>query len=239
MNLINVENKEGQLVVGSREVAINFEKRHDSVLRDIENLMSNVGSPQNCGNLFIESKYQNDQNKQWYKEYLLTRDGFTLLVMGFTGKEALQWKLKYIDAFNKMETALKDPYKNLSPELRAIFSIDEKQQEIDKRVTVLENTMTIDYTQQYKLSIIANEAVIRALGGKDTPAYRELGKKAFSSIWRDYKRIMQVNTYKNTSVKEFDKGKKVLESWKPSRELELMIVGANSQMIIDEVAATK
>jgi phage regulator Rha-like protein len=41
------------------------------------------------------------------KEYLLTRDGFSLVVMGFTGQKALQWKLKYIEAFNKMEAQLK------------------------------------------------------------------------------------------------------------------------------------
>lgn len=109
--LISIKTHEGEMVVTSREVAENFEKRHDSVLRDIENLIANVGSPQNCGNLFIETKYQHEQNKQTYKEYLLTRDGFTLLAMGFTGSKAIEWKLKYIDAFNKMEQALKEQSK--------------------------------------------------------------------------------------------------------------------------------
>ena len=66
-----------------------------------------MGSAQNYAHLFIETTYKNEQNKQWYKEYQLTRDGFSLLVMGFTGKKALAWKLKYIEAFNKMEKALR------------------------------------------------------------------------------------------------------------------------------------
>lgn len=74
-----------------------------------------MGSPQKWVDLFIENNYQNEQNNQWYKEYLLTRDGFSLLVMGFTGKEALEWKLKYIDAFNKMEAALKEQNAKLLP----------------------------------------------------------------------------------------------------------------------------
>lgn len=56
-------------------------------------------------NYFIESSYT-DAKGETRKEYLLTRDGFSLLVMGFTGKKALQWKLKYIDAFNRMEEAV-------------------------------------------------------------------------------------------------------------------------------------
>jgi Rha family phage regulatory protein len=99
-----VENVDGKLVVSSRDVAENFKKRHDHVMRDIENIK--IGSPQNWGGYFIPNTYINNQNKQSYPEYLLTRDGFSLLVMGFTGKEALDWKLKYIEAFNKMEAAL-------------------------------------------------------------------------------------------------------------------------------------
>lgn len=107
---IEVKEYEGQPVVSSREVANNFEKEHRNVLRDVENIVkegcSNLSRP-----LFIESKYQHPQNKQYYKEYLLTRDGFSLLVMGFTGAKALQWKLKYIEAFNKMEQYIKEQNK--------------------------------------------------------------------------------------------------------------------------------
>ena len=106
-NLINIQNKEGVMVVGSREVARNFDKRHDNLLRDIENLISDSSKLRN--EFFIESEYTNGRGQK-YPEYLLTRDGFTLLAMGFTGKKALEWKLKYIEAFNKMESALKEVY---------------------------------------------------------------------------------------------------------------------------------
>jgi Rha family phage regulatory protein len=103
---IDVKEYEGQPVVSSREVANNFEKQHKHVLECIENLKEGVA--EKSADLFIESKYQHPQNKQWYKEYLLTRDGFSLLVMGFTGAKALEWKLKYIEAFNKMEQYIKE-----------------------------------------------------------------------------------------------------------------------------------
>lgn len=95
-------------VVSSRVVAKNFKKRPSEVNRKIEYLINDLEGVQNCTDLFIETKYQHLQNKQWYKEYLLTKDGFSLLVMGLTGKEALEWKLKYINAFNRMEEYIKN-----------------------------------------------------------------------------------------------------------------------------------
>ena len=57
--------------------------------------------------MFYNSSYVHPQNGQEYPEYLMNRDGFTLLAMGFTGKKSLEWKLKYIQAFNDMEKKLK------------------------------------------------------------------------------------------------------------------------------------
>lgn len=101
--LINIENNEGILLVSSREVAENFGKRPSEVNRTIENL-----TVENCTvkNMIIESSYISSRGRE-EKEYLLTRDGFSLLVMGFTGKKALEWKLKYIEAFNNMEKYIK------------------------------------------------------------------------------------------------------------------------------------
>lgn len=110
MNLAILKNK--QVVTSSRQVAEVFGKRHDVVLRAIEDKRDNL-TAEKYGDLFYETKYVHPQNKQEYKEILMNRDGFTLLAMGFTGAKADQWKLKYIEAFNKMEEAIKT--KTLSP----------------------------------------------------------------------------------------------------------------------------
>lgn len=103
-------NKDEILTVSSREVADDFEKRHSDVIRTIENLISE-NAILRSSQYFIESYYKTNGNNKNYKEYLLTRDGFSLLVMGFTGQKALEWKLKYIQAFNYMENELKKRYK--------------------------------------------------------------------------------------------------------------------------------
>ena len=70
------------------------------------NQSNNDGVKTEVENFFIESKYKAPNGKT-NKCYLMTRDGFSLLVMGFTGQQALEWKLKYIEAFNYMEESIK------------------------------------------------------------------------------------------------------------------------------------
>lgn len=130
-NEIKLLNQDGKVVVSSRVVAQDFGKQHKNVIRDIENLLEVDGSILSH-QMFIQSTYET-RGKQ-YKEYLLTRDGFSLLVMGFTGKEALQWKLKYIEAFNKMEQLLsqsvskQDSYMIENPIERAKRWIEEREE---------------------------------------------------------------------------------------------------------------
>lgn len=101
-DLINVTVENGQVVVSSRDVAEKFEKQHKDVLETIR-LMTAENSA--LLSMFFLSEYTTVQNKK-LPMYLMNRDGFSLLCMGFTGAKALEWKLKYIDAFNKMEKAL-------------------------------------------------------------------------------------------------------------------------------------
>ena len=99
----NIICKHDVFMADSREIAENCGKRHNDVVKSIENLTT-----KNCvvKNMFFESTFEHRGNT--YKMYYMSRDGFSLLVMGFTGDKALDWKLKYIEAFNKMEQALQD-----------------------------------------------------------------------------------------------------------------------------------
>lgn len=134
--IIKITNKDGTLMVSSRVVADRFEKEHRHVTRDIENIISQ-GCAQNWTDLFIETEYQNKQNKQRYKEYLLSRDGFSLLAMGFTGAKALEWKLKFIEAFNQMEGELRKRNHPQGKELLAL-AVLEAQRTIEAQTALLE-----------------------------------------------------------------------------------------------------
>ena len=98
--LVYLNNNEA--VCNSLLVAEKFGKRHDNVLQAIRGLLKN----EDTHPMFRKSSYMEEQNGQSYPMYLMNRDGFSLLVMGFTGKKALEWKLQYIKAFNAMESIL-------------------------------------------------------------------------------------------------------------------------------------
>lgn len=98
---------DGQVTTTSTQVAQHFNKRHDRVIRAIRDLLENLPAERRpiFGETLNDVSGPNGAIRQ-EPAYRMTRDGFTLLAMGFTGKEALQWKLAYIDTFNKMEAAL-------------------------------------------------------------------------------------------------------------------------------------
>ena len=101
--VIKVENRNGEVWTSSRNVSEVFGKQNKNVNQTIANLMAENSAVKN---LFVESKYRSSRGRM-ETEYWMTRDGFSLLAMGFTGRKALQWKLKYIEAFNAMEERLK------------------------------------------------------------------------------------------------------------------------------------
>lgn len=138
-NQIKITTSNGELVVSSRQVAENFGKEHSKVIRSIEGI-ANFGDTQG---MFHKVSYVNEQNGQEYKEYLMNRDGFSLLVMGFTGKEAMEWKIKYINAFNEMERKLAKP--QLTPAeqmaqglLAAQQLLAEKSKQVEHLTTTIE-----------------------------------------------------------------------------------------------------
>nr|WP_317380234.1 Rha family transcriptional regulator [uncultured Faecalimonas sp.] len=95
-------NKAEMTIVSSLDVAETFEKEHRRVLQDIRELEC---SDEFREHNFVQSSYVNLQNKK-QPMYLITRDGFTMLAMGYTGEKAMRFKEAYIKQFNAMEKAL-------------------------------------------------------------------------------------------------------------------------------------
>lgn len=120
--VIDVHQNNGILVTTSRNIAEVFEKEHRNVIRDIRTLLE-TNPDKDFGQLnFEQSSYRNEQNKE-QPEYLLTRDGTMLLIMGYTGEKALALKTAYIKRFNEMEKQLKE--KQQEPTL-TVMTLDQK-----------------------------------------------------------------------------------------------------------------
>lgn len=135
MSDIILSMQSGEPVASSRQIAENFEKNHNHVLRDIDSLKKDVS---NFGQMFFETTAPDSYGRE-QRTYLMNRDGFTLLAMGFTGKAALEWKLKYIAAFNEMEKKLAEKPQLTRSQLlaTALIAAHEELEEKDKRIAEL------------------------------------------------------------------------------------------------------
>lgn len=135
MSDIILSMRNGKPVVSSRQIAENFDKNHRDVLRAVDNLKEDV---RNFAQMFFESTEADSYGRE-QRTYLMNRDGFTLLAMGFTGKAALEWKLKYIAAFNEMEKKLTEQPQLTRSQLlaTALIVAHEELEEKDKQIAEL------------------------------------------------------------------------------------------------------
>ena len=107
MNNLVLTTTNGKITVTSRQVADSFERELGKVHRSIAVIQDSIDVA-TFGKMFSEVSYDDAYNRK-RTEYAMNRDGFSLLTMGFQGDKAMQWKLKYIAAFNAMEKELSIP----------------------------------------------------------------------------------------------------------------------------------
>lgn len=228
MTDIILSTQNGEPVASSRQIAESFEKNHRDVLRAVDNLKEDV---RNFAQMFFESTEPDSYGRE-QRTYLMNRDGFSLLVMGFTGKAALEWKLKYIQAFNEMEKKLATPQMpKLSKELQALFLLDDRTQRQEQRLTALENNMVVDYDQQLSLKNAVNHVVVEALGGKNAPAYGDSHVRGmvYCEINKDIQMWFRVSSRNNIPRKRFDEAVEYIQRWKPSTNTVMLIQQTNGQ----------
>ena len=190
-NLIT-KTEDGKLVVSSRRVADDFGRRHSDVIKGIEDKMK-VNEILRSPKYFIESTYIDKSNRQ-SKEYLLTKDGFSFIVMGFNGKIADEWKLKYIEAFNTMERKLKeiskpDSYMIDDPIERAKRWIEEREQ-YNKAIAELEEQNSF----VNKISASENSLLVREVAKLASKGNIIIGEKALWSKLREWGYISKKST---------------------------------------------
>lgn len=221
-----------QAVTTSLKVAEVFEKEHKDVMKSIRNLTA-----QNCAvlKMFVEDKYINSQNKQ-QPMYYMNRDGFTLLAMGFTGSKAMEFKLKYIEAFNKMEQAVRQelpqtPEEKLELTMQVTTRINKRLGKVEEKIDEIQNKSEIDSDQRYKLWVARNKKAVKTLGGKDSNAYKNkiLSRRVFRVLEREFKEAFVISRYEDLRKESFDKAIDFIDNWYPPCVLSREIEAINSQ----------
>lgn len=160
-------------------MAERFGKRHDVVIRAIDNLRKNVEIENR--KMFQKSTYKDSQGRT-YKSYLMNRKGFTILVMGFNGENAIHWKLMYSDAFDRMESFITERATQTWVETRKAGKLT-RQAETDTIKKLVEYAKEQGSTHSDKLYM----------------TYSKLANKMAGIINRDEATVTQLN---NLSIME-------------------------------------
>ena len=166
-------NKEEVTVVTSLDIAETFGKEHKNVLADIRNIMADISTAEFSA-LFYETTYK-ASNGKINPMYYMTRDGFTILVMGYNGEKAMKFKLSYIKQFNAMEKAL-------------IGKLKEREKGIAVRqalTNALQQSQENERMHGHAYSTYTN-IVYKAVFGKDAKHLREEYGIAKKENLRDY-----------------------------------------------------
>ncbi|MCZ3947229.1 ORF6C domain-containing protein [Lactobacillus gasseri] len=231
--------KDGRAVTSSLEAAKIFDKRHDHVMRDINNLKKDVP---NFGEMFFEAETTDSYGRKQKINYM-NRDGFSLLVMGYTGKKAMEFKLKYIEAFNKMEAYIREqetakqlpqtPEELLQLTMKATNHLDQRVTNVEEDIDYLKNKSEVDENQRYKLQKVRNKRCIEVCGGKESNFYKTKSRKVFMALAHDFKEYFQIPRYDALRKEDFDKAIEFINGWYPSVLLKRDIDRVNAQTDLD------
>lgn len=232
-----VELQNGVATTTSLQVAETFGKNHRHILETIDDYLK-AGVAEKSADLFHESSYVHPQNKQTYRQVVMNRDGFTLLAMGFTGKKALQFKLRYIQAFNEMEESLKNrpalrlPQNNAEM-LQVVQNVNEETNkridEVETTVDELKDRFGLPASQAKSLEQARKRHIVTLLGGFESNAYQHLSGKTFRQIGGDFKDYFEVPRYDALPLSKFDEGMSYIKAWQLPTNLALQVRDLNLQ----------
>lgn len=211
--------KDKQAVTTSLQVAEVFGKNHRDVLRTVDDLKD----VRNFTQMFSEGSEPDSYGRD-RRIYFMNRDGFTLLAMGFTGKKALEFKLKYIEAFNKMEEAIKETHAQLPTDpmevLRLVFNATEntnkKVDRIDNDVDYLKNNQRLDATEYAYISKRISRKVYEYIDMHSLALSAPQRSKLYKDINRGINEVTGVKTRSQLRQKDFDKADEFITNWQPS-----------------------
>lgn len=217
-NLVEILNDE--VITTSKQVAEVFGKAHDKVMRDIKGLIKKDTAK--IGDMFAEDETVDNYNRK-QKQYIMNRDGFTLLAMGFTGAKAMEFKLKYIEAFNEMENKLKsqnrfDGFASLPLDqqlLQIAGAQSERLDKVESQVTDLVENRRIDSSESQNIGSTVHGRV-RDIVKRNNWDYTKVRNKLYAELNGEIKKVFGVPNRGYIKSKDVDKVIEFINCWEPS-----------------------
>lgn len=100
--------------------------------------------------------------------------------------------------------------------------------QLEERVTNLEDTKRISGAQEYKIHSLGNKSAVKALGGKDSKAYKKMNRKVFASLWGEFRRYFDIPRYNELPAEQYKEAVEFVSTWQPKQELKMNIRELNS-----------
>ena len=165
-------------------------------------------------------------------DYIITVEMEKQLSMVENNEKGNQARRYFIQCEKKLREVVQDPYKALSPELQAIFKIDQKQQEIETKLNNLEENMPLFNIDCEELQSKVKKIATKVLGGYKSPAYldKSIRSKVYSDIQGQLRREFGLKSYKAIRRKELGQALNIVENYRAPLYLENEIVCLNNQI---------
>lgn len=210
------------VTLDSREVAGMMGKRHSEILeylngsKKVTGIIPTLLNGGIClGDYFIDSNYK-DASGKINKCYLVTKMGCELLGNKQQGEKGILFTAKYVERFNQMEQAIKNPYAHLSKEVQAIFALDHQQQQLAGEVKELKDGMPLFNVECKEIQAAVKRKGIEILGGKGSPAYknRSIRCKVYSDIQQQLRREFGVSRYEAIKRSQLNMAHEIVAKYK-------------------------
>ncbi|MHC3377783.1 Rha family transcriptional regulator [Ligilactobacillus equi] len=211
--------KNQQAVTTSLKVAEVFEKEHKHVMEAVRKLTAENSTVRK---MFGEDSYLNSRN-QSFPMFYMNRDGFTLLAMGFTGSKAMEFKLKYIEAFNKMEEQIKNQPRLPQTTDEKIYLLLQASHEGNQRIQKLETDFqTFKENQKLEpgeysyIGQLVNKKVFGWIKVHKLGLSRQQRALLYKDINAGVAQVCGVRTRTQLREKDFETACEFIEEWTPS-----------------------
>lgn len=215
MNELKIINKDGQLLVESREVAEMVDKRHSDLIRSIDNFYNVLlNAKMRPADFFITDSYKDGSGKE-NRCYLLTKKGCDMVANKLTGEKGILFTAAYVTRFEEMENSLRkqDPFSQIEIIATGTTQLNKR---VEKLETFFDERLTVDYGQQLTIKNAVGRRVYKLWDdGTVNTTVHDNKMKLFSAIWKDVKAAFAVNSYCNIRQKDFEEALSYINAWRP------------------------
>lgn len=216
-----MQTRQLERTITSMEVAGMVNRRHDQVLRDMETIIKQIGAHKSVESYFTKSTYINSQNKE-LPCFLLTKKGCELYGTRMTGEKGTLFAIEYIERFNEMETTVKqlalptDPMEILQLTFEAQKQANEKLDNVDTRVTELEENAPLSPGDYGHISRLVNQRVSTVISERHLKLTQKQRSQLYKDLNAEIKAVMRVPSRTQLRQRHYNDTIDFILNWQPS-----------------------